>query len=126
MSGDFLSIAAAQFALETGRGQAPGRGGQLWRDGLNPWCIKAARDARFQASKTADGYAVYGSLQHAWADRLRILIMYREWCLERGHWYGDVLQMLDTWWAPGQGYASKLHAIIKQESLYLLDQKPSL
>ena len=126
MPGDFLSLAAAQFALETGRGEAPGRGGQLWREHGNPWCIKESKDKRYQAGATPDGYAIYSSLEQAFADRLRILAMYSNWAISRGMWHGNVLGLLDAWWAPEQQYGEKLVSIVRSEKLYLIDPRPSL
>lgn len=124
--GDQPEYAVAQFALETGRGQdVPGRGDDLWRNDGNPWCIKAAKDNRFQAGKTEDGYARYSSLEQAFWDRLRILDMWRKHCIKNGILHTDVLFILDRWWAPNQDYDTKLERIIVSDGLYRVGNQTS-
>lgn len=127
MPGDFPSLALAQWALETGYGKdVPGRGDDLWREHGNPWCIKEARDNRFQDGVTHDGYAIYHTLEQAFKDRFRILAWYRARAEKEGILHTDILGLLDRWWAPSQTYKEEVTKIITQHRLYRWDPVPKL
>lgn len=125
--GDWPSIATAQWALETGWGEAEGLGGDIWRDGWNAGAIKAASDPRYQTAPPKEGHARYAHPEDYWRDRARILSWYAARArATSGLIPWDILGLLDEWWAPGQAYGQKLRAIIHQHKLWRLDPRPSL
>lgn len=110
--GDRASYAIAQWALETGWGTS-----DIWRENLNPFGIKVAKDNRYQEGENR-GHATYRTLANAFRDRLRILTFYRN-SMAKGNpgLQADVMAMLDAWWAPEQQYQEKLGRLIEDYNL---------
>lgn len=109
--GDRVSIAIAQWALETGWGTSA-----IWLENRNPFGIKVAQDARFQLGENR-GHATYRDLRDAFRDRERILSLYDARARRDRREIGDVIAQLDRWWAPDQDYRRKLEALIDEHRL---------